>query len=158
MNSSAVATVGKVDVSPNGVNVIPGQVKLTVDIRDIQAVTRDQVRDLIVAEAENCSTIYNIDVSIQETMSVEPVIVPKEMQELAGKAVNSALGSTPFYLPSGAGHDAMVMGRHVPMAMLFTQSKDGISHNPNEWSTLNDCVQTIHVLKHFIEQLCEDHG
>ncbi|MFA1822996.1 M20/M25/M40 family metallo-hydrolase [Virgibacillus oceani] len=59
----------------------------------------------------------------------------------------------PYYLPSGAGHDAMVFGKKLPSAMIFVKSKAGISHNPQEWTDLNDCIQTVHVLKRFIENL-----
>lgn len=153
VSATAVATVGKMEVHPNGVNVIPGEVRLTVDIRDIQSETRDQLADLIVNAAKDIASKNNIEADVVETYRITPVPVSKEMQEKAGMAVKNTLGVEPYYLPSGAGHDAMVVGRHVPMAMLFTQSKDGVSHNPKEWSSLNDCVQTIHVLKNFIEQL-----
>lgn len=153
VSATAVATVGKMEVHPNGVNVIPGEVRLTVDIRDIQSETRDQLADLIVNAAKDIASKNNIETDVVETYRITPVPVSKEMQEKAGMAVKNTLGVEPYYLPSGAGHDAMVVGRHVPMAMLFTQSKDGVSHNPKEWSSLNDCVQTIHVLKNFIEQL-----
>lgn len=155
VSSSAVATVGKMEVHPNGVNVIPGEVRLTVDIRDIHEDTKNELVRLIMNEAEEIAAAHHIEVTVTETLNVEPVVVPKEMQEKAAKSVENALGISPYYLPSGAGHDAMVVGRHVPMAMLFTQSKDGISHNPKEWSSLNDCVKTIHVLKNYLEQLCQ---
>ena len=158
VSSSAVATVGKVEVRPNGVNVIPGEVRLTVDIRDIQAHTKDEVVRLVTEAAKEKATKYEIDVFINETLNVKPVVVSDEMREMASTAVVNSLGVSSYELPSGAGHDAMVVGRHVPMAMLFTQSKDGISHNPKEWSSLGDCVQTIHVLKNLVEQLCEENG
>ncbi len=47
----------------------------------------------------------------------------------------------------------MIIGDKWPVAMLFTRSKDGISHNPAEWSDLNDCVQTVHVLKDYLEKV-----
>jgi allantoate deiminase len=153
VSETAVATVGKLEVHPNGVNVIPGEVRLTVDIRDIQSETRDQLVDLILNAAKEIASKNNIESDVEETYRITPVPVSKEMQEKAGIAVKNTLGVDPYYLPSGAGHDAMVVGRHVPMAMLFTQSKDGISHNPKEWSSLNDCVQTIHVLKNLLELL-----
>jgi allantoate deiminase len=153
VSSTAVATVGKLEVYPNGVNVIPGEVRMTADIRDIHSETRDQLVNLIVKAAKDIASKNNIKSDVVETYRIPPVPVSKEMQQKAGLAVNKALGIDPYFLPSGAGHDAMVVGRHVPMAMLFTQSKDGISHNPKEWSSLNDCVQTVHVLKIFLEQL-----
>lgn len=62
-------------------------------------------------------------------------------------------GIRPYRLPSRAGHDAMVLGAQIPIVMMFVKSKDGISQSPAEWSDLNDCIQTIHVLKTYIEKL-----
>ena len=49
----------------------------------------------------------------------------------------------------------MILGNKVPVAMIFARSKDGISHNPKEWTTLNDCVYSVHVLKDFIEEISD---
>ncbi|MEH7385991.1 M20 family metallo-hydrolase [Bacillus sp. JJ1521] len=150
VSSSAVATVGKVDVLPNGVNVIPGEVRLTVDIRDINKETRDQLVDLVIEKAKSISTTNGIDLQYEETLREAPVPISEEMQQKLEKSV-VAQGIKPVYLPSGAGHDSMIVGHVLPVAMIFVQSKDGISHNPAEWSSLSDCVQSVHVLKDFVE-------
>ncbi|MBS4220206.1 M20 family metallo-hydrolase [Bacillus sp. FJAT-49711] len=150
VSSSAVATVGKLHVHPNGVNVIPGQVKLTVDIRDIHESSRNELVNLITEKASTICMNNHIELEWKETLRVDPVPIKKEMQKKLEKAMR-ANHIEPFYLPSGAGHDAMIIGRHLPAAMIFVQSKDGISHNPLEWSSLNDCIQAVHVLKHFVE-------
>lgn len=152
INDSAVATVGNVTVKPNGTNVIPGEVVLQVDIRDIEYETRQQVIDEIVALGERISEQTGISFTHEHTHDVPPVPVPKERQDLLTEAVEQ-LGISPYYLPSGAGHDAMIVGQHLPAAMLFVQSKDGISHNPLEWSELNHIVQAIHVLKNYVEKI-----
>ncbi|MGP4070989.1 M20 family metallo-hydrolase [Piscibacillus sp. B03] len=156
VSDSGVATVGKLEVKPNGVNVIPGEVELTVDIRDIKKEWKEEIVRLVKSSAERVADEHRIEVVHQELMSVDPVEIPQGMQQKAADAYKEVLENKPYYLPSGAGHDAMVVGRYVPAAMLFTQSQDGISHNPAEWSTLNDCVQTVHVLKRFIEKVCEE--
>ncbi|NIK11362.1 M20 family metallo-hydrolase [Alkalibacillus almallahensis] len=156
VSDSGVATVGKLSVEPNGVNVIPGEVTLSVDIRDIKLEWKEELSKQIKEYAQQVSDAHGTTVSIQESMNVAPVEVPADMQAQAGEAMREALDVEPFYLPSGAGHDAMILGRYVPMAMLFTQSLDGVSHNPAEWSSLSDCVQTIHVLKRFVEKVMED--
>ncbi|MDQ0158136.1 M20 family metallo-hydrolase [Alkalibacillus salilacus] len=156
VSDSGVATVGKLSVDPNGVNVIPGEVTLSVDIRDIKLEWKEELSKRIKEYAQQVSDAHGTTVSIQESMNVAPVEVPADMQSQAGEAMREVLGEAPFYLPSGAGHDAMILGRYVPMGMLFTQSLDGVSHNPAEWSSLSDCVQTIHVLKRFVEKVMED--
>ncbi|MEH7225206.1 M20 family metallo-hydrolase [Bacillus sp. JJ1566] len=151
VSSSAVATVGKVDVLPNGVNVIPGEVRLTVDIRDIKKETRDQLVDMVIEKAKSISAEHGIDFLYEETLREAPVPISEDMQRKLEKSVVTQ-GIEPVYLPSGAGHDSMIVGHVLPVAMIFVQSKDGISHNPAEWSSLSDCVQSVHVLKDFVER------
>ncbi|WP_010677074.1 Zn-dependent hydrolase [Bacillus timonensis] len=150
VSSSAVATIGKVDVLPNGANVIPGEVRLIVDIRDIKKDTRDRLVEMVIEKAQSISTAHGIELHYEETLREAPVPIAEDMQQKLEKSV-VAQGIEPVYLPSGAGHDAMIVGRALPVAMIFVQSKDGISHNPAEWSSLNDCVQSVHVLKDFVE-------
>ncbi len=153
VSETAVATVGKMMVSPGGVNVIPGQVKVTVDIRDIDEVQRDELVTLIQRTAEQVANAHQAELEIMESIRVKPVPVDPQLYLLAGKAMEMASGLDPFYLASGAGHDAMIIGKYVPMVMFFTRSRKGVSHSPLEWSSLEDCVETIHALKIFIEEL-----
>ncbi|HEX6923590.1 MAG TPA: Zn-dependent hydrolase [Bacillales bacterium] len=155
VSSSAVATVGKLEVHPNGANVIPGEVELFVDIRDIQEETRGKLVNLVMNEAEEIADKHGVEVTQKETMKVQPVPIQEQLSEkLAQSAANQGLQAV--FLPSGAAHDAMTIGHHLPVAMLFVQSKNGISHNPEEWSSLNDCIYGVHVLKDFLESLVND--
>lgn len=151
VSDTAVATVGKLEVLPNGANVIPERVALNVDIRDIEEPTRDQLLELITEEAKRIAEGRGIQLNLQQNTRIQPIPIA---ENLKGKLADSLkkFGITPTYIPSGAGHDAMVLGRHIPVAMLFVRSKEGISHNPKEWSSLNDCVTAVHVLKDFIEK------
>ncbi len=151
INDSAVATVGRQFVEPNGVNVIPGQVKFYVDIRDIHRVTRDQLVDRVLTLGEKIADKHHVEVEYTEKMRVEPVPIKEEIQQILEHSFQEK-GIRPYKLSSGAGHDAMIIGEKLPIAMLFVRSKAGISHNPAEWSNLNDCIQTVHTLKTFIEK------
>ncbi|MBT2217904.1 Zn-dependent hydrolase [Virgibacillus dakarensis] len=152
ISETAVATVGKQLVEPNGVNVIPGQVKFYVDIRDIHRETRDEVVNRVLALGERIAEEHHVEVEYAEKMRVEPVPIDEETQHILEQSLEEK-GIKPHKLPSGAGHDAMIIGEKLPIAMLFVRSKAGISHNPAEWSDLNDCVQVVHVLKDFLERL-----
>lgn len=154
ISKSAVATVGKMSVEPNGVNVIPGSVTLFTDIRDIFKETRDDLVDQVLQLAKKIAAKHQVDVEYEEKMRVTPVPIKEETQQLLEESFHEK-NMKPYKLPSGAGHDAMIIGEKWPVAMLFTQSKDGTSHNPAEWSSLNDCVQTVHVLKNFLEKTQE---
>ncbi|PSL31641.1 allantoate deiminase [Planomicrobium soli] len=154
VSETAVATVGKLEVSPNGINVIPEKVTLHVDIRDIYESPRDQLLDRIVQEAESIAATHQIELLVKQNTKIQPVPIDDELQAQLADSLKK-FDIVPVYIPSGAGHDAMILGRHIPVAMLFVRSKDGISHNPKEWSSLNDCIAGIHVLKDFIEKKME---
>ncbi|MCH6264276.1 M20 family metallo-hydrolase [Neobacillus citreus] len=152
VSSTAVATVGKLSVHPNGVNVIPGEVSLFADIRDIYENTRDELVSLVIEKAKSIAEKRGIEVSIKVNTSVKPVPIDENIQTKLEKAfLENQI--EPMRLPSGAGHDSMIVGEEIPVGMIFVRSKDGISHNPKEWSSLNDCVISVHVLKSFIESL-----
>jgi allantoate deiminase len=155
VSSTAVATVGKLKVKPNGVNVIPGQVTLYVDIRDIQEETRDELIGMVTKLAEDIAQKREVEVNIKEMLRIQPVPIKKELHEKLEKTFKEN-EINPLFIPSGAGHDAMIIGSKVPTAMIFVRSKDGISHNPKEWSSLNDCVMGVLVLKSFIESVMEE--
>lgn len=152
VNDTAVATVGNMQVKPNGTNVIPGEVVLFVDIRDIQFDSRAELVEKIIETGKEIQQHSGIVFKHQSVHDVAPVPIAETHQERLAQSMKKQ-GIEPSYLSSGAGHDAMIVGRHVPSAMLFVQSKAGISHNPKEWSELSDCIQTIHVLKSYIESL-----
>ncbi|MFP9126199.1 Zn-dependent hydrolase [Niallia sp. BSM11] len=155
VSSTAVATVGKLHVHPNGVNVIPGRVELFVDIRDIYEDKVDALVALTIEKAAAISESYGIKTTFEQTLKVSPMLVQDDIKELLEQSLQK-MAIKPYFLPSGAGHDAMVLGRHVPSAMIFARSRKGISHNPEEWTTLSDCVQSVHVLKNMIESLDEN--
>lgn len=152
VSDSAVATVGKMEVKPNGVNVIPGEVTVYVDIRDIYAETANQLIDDVKQLAQSTAIEHGLTCSIVEQVRVVPVPIAKEYQDKLVLALEDN-NIKPYHLPSGAGHDAMVLGSKIPVSMLFVRSQDGVSHHPDEWTDLSDCVHGVHVLKTYIEQL-----
>ncbi|HLS07287.1 MAG TPA: M20/M25/M40 family metallo-hydrolase, partial [Bacillota bacterium] len=152
VSESAVATIGKLKVSPNGVNVIPGEVQLYVDIRDIYERTRDELIDRIVAASETIANKHDVTVQHVENTRVKPIPIDEENQQLLAETLKE-FAIEPLYLPSGAGHDAMVLGLKMPVAMLFVRSQAGISHHPDEWTSLADCVIGVRVLKTYLEKL-----
>lgn len=152
ISPSAVATVGKLAIKPNGVNVIPGEVSLYVDMRDITRKNQEKVVELVIESANSVASKHGVQLTYEEKARISPIPIQKETQALIAKSLE-ANGIDPYYLPSGAGHDAMIIGEKIPAAMIFVKSKDGVSHHPAEWSDLNDCIEGVHVLKTFIESL-----
>lgn len=133
----AVATVGSLSLTPGGINVIPGSVEFTVDIRDISEEIRDQLEKEITDFSIQIGNEREIKVTIEELQRVAPVLCSEDIQSLIMESI-SELNIPVISLPSGAGHDAMQFNRLFPVGMIFVRSKDGISHNPKEFTSKED--------------------
>lgn len=147
-----VGTVGIAEVVPGAMNVIPGAVKLGVDIRSISKVARDSVvfliKELIDVIAEKRGLSYTIEpISKDHPVSMHPLMV-KEIE----RAVTS-LQLEYMIMPSGAGHDAMHWAEVAPTGMIFIPCRDGISHNPAEFAAMDDIVAGAEVLENVIKNI-----
>jgi len=146
--SDLVATVGRLEVEPGAVNVIPGLARFSLDVRS----PRDEWRRRAVSD------IYTACIAIAARRKVEAVFLPVheapayacDLGVVAGfDRALAGLGLPAFRLPSGAGHDTMVMGGLVPSGMLFVRCKGGISHNPAESITAEDGELALRALTRF---------
>lgn len=152
ISDSAVATVGKVNVYPNGANVIAKQVEVTVDVRDVNLKNRQTLERQIIECAFDLAKENDISVDYNKTTDVQPVSMNKELQTDLKQIIKEVTQKEALVLPSGAGHDVMNLAVEYPIAMVFIQSHQGISHHPDEWSDLSDIVIGVHVIKRFLEQ------
>ncbi len=152
VSDSAVATVGKMTVYPNGSNVIAEQVEVIVDIRDIDLQKRLELEQLIIDSATAIAKEQGILLAYSQTTNVEPVAMDEELQADLKAMIKKMTQKEALVLPSGAGHDAMNLAAEYPVAMLFIKSHRGISHHPDEWSDLADIVMGVHVSKQFLEE------
>lgn len=151
-SQTAVATVGKINVFPNGTNVISGKTEVIVDARDIDLAARDAMISALKDEAMKLSKERGVAVDINDGINISPVIVPDHIQEVI-RAAAEASGITSLSLPSGAGHDAMTLGKYVPSGMIFVPCLNGKSHSPEEWTSLPDCIRGVQVLKESLARL-----
>ena len=147
-----VGTVGVVEVTPGAMNVIPGAVKLGVDIRSISKVARNSVvtlvKEFIDITAEKRGLSYTIETIAQDhPVEMHPAMI-REIEE----AVKS-VGIGYMTMPSGAGHDAMHWAEAVPTGMIFIPCRDGISHNPAEFAEMDDIVTGAEVLDKVLRKL-----
>ncbi|BBI33302.1 Zn-dependent hydrolase [Cohnella abietis] len=149
---TAVATVGKLNVYPNGSNVIPSEVSMVVDVRDIHLDRRDQLLDAIIQEAESIALRRGVQFQSEVNIKVDPTSMDPALMDVVQGAIEKA-DLPVFNLTSGAGHDAMVIGRQIPTAMIFIRCLEGISHNPLEWASLEDLELGILVLDDTLRQL-----
>ncbi len=150
--STAVATVGKLNVYPNGTNVIPGKVVFTIDIRDIDEEHRNGLEKQIISTIQQVSQKRDLQWNIRELQRVKPVKADPALQQMLSDKIKE-VGIEPLKLISGAGHDAMQFGDRCPITMLFVRSKDGISHNPLEYSSEEDITIATEVFYKFIYDL-----
>jgi allantoate deiminase len=145
-----VGTVGRVSATPGAFNVIPGVVELSMDVRAETSMIRDAAIDAIVAEAEAIAARRDLGVTIEHPQSLPESPCDPALVALLEAAATS-VGVRARGLPSGAGHDAMVMAGLCPTAMLFIRCRGGISHNPAEAVRLDDCHTALRVMLAFIE-------
>lgn len=141
----AVATVGKLAVRPNGVNVIPGEVEWTIDIRSTDESQRNIIEEKIITFAKSIAEGRNLILDITELQRVEPVQCDEDIQRAIKESID-AIGEKVISLPSGAGHDGMQFKNRFPIGMIFVKSVDGISHNPKEFSLESDIEKGANAL------------
>jgi allantoate deiminase len=126
-----VATVGRMEVLPGAPNVVPGEVRFSLDVRAADAATRDKAAEEICQAMRGLAAARSIGCEIAPLHDLAPAPCDAAMMARLEKAV-AAIGQPVRRLVSGAGHDAMAFAGLTPMAMLFLRCKGGISHNPAE--------------------------
>ncbi len=142
---NSVATVGTLRFSPNAINVVPAVATFTVDLRDpdeMRLRSAEKALDDFLAELR---TSDGVTITTERLARFEPVtfdegIVQRIEQAAAGRGLSHQR------MTSGAGHDAQMMSRICPSAMIFVPSKDGISHNPREHTDAEDLIAGANVL------------
>ena len=137
-----VATVGTLRCAPGAVNVIPGDVTLTLDIRGPHDQPLDALLDTLLNEAQAIASRRQLRFSAEEFYRIAATACDSGLQQVLSEAVQAVQGRS-LTLPSGAGHDAIAMAERWPSAMLFVRCKGGISHHPAESVTADDVALAI---------------
>jgi allantoate deiminase len=144
-----VATVGRFDVWPDATNVIPGHVQFSIDIRSPDDARRAAALADLEARITAIAASRGVRVSIAKPHDANAFACDPSIIADLKKAVE-AIGVPPRLLPSGAGHDSMVMGKLCRAGMLFVRCKGGVSHNPLESITVEDCALGLKALTRFV--------
>jgi hydantoinase/carbamoylase family amidase len=144
-SATTVGTVGVLRLRPGAINVVPGEVELDVDVRDSDLAAREQVVDGIVAAAREIAARRALEVTVTPIVEDVPVACDPRVVE-ASEAACRELGLASRRMTSGAYHDAMVLGRHVPVGMIFVPSVGGVSHHPDEYTAPEDLDRGVQVL------------
>lgn len=139
------ATIGRAQILPGSANTVPGLVEFSLDVRDTSEAV---LRDLSLAFRKALSAIArrrDLKFDFEQQSWIEPVACNASMIDHLARAAD-AVGSKYQRMPSGAAHDAQIIGSVAPIAMLFVPSRDGQSHSPAEWTSWHDVEAGANVL------------
>jgi N-carbamoyl-L-amino-acid hydrolase len=138
-------TVGAMKVNSDTINIIPGQVELGMEFRDVDIDRMREAERRFRQVAGELADVSGVDIQIDEIEMGPPCPVEIGIQEVVAEAASS-LGLAYRSLPSGAGHDAQAMAAITRSGMIFVPSVDGISHSPHEYTSPEDCANGASVL------------
>ena len=142
-----VCTVGKIDLHPNLINVVPQRAVVTLDVRNTDEQKLQAAEAEIAQHLTKIAEEEGVSISSRVLARFEPVIFDSRVVELIERIAKQQ-GNTVARLPSGAGHDAQMLARVCPSAMIFVPSANGISHNPAEYTSPEELEAGANVLLH----------
>jgi N-carbamoyl-L-amino-acid hydrolase len=149
-----VCTVGKVDLFPNLINVIPAKAVMTLDVRNTDERTLKKAEKEIADFISTLSQSESVEISTRYLARFEPVVFHPQVIDIVERLSASHAPSV-VRMPSGAGHDAQMFARVCPSAMVFVPSVEGISHNPSEFTAPEDLVMGTNILLHILIELSQ---
>jgi N-carbamoyl-L-amino-acid hydrolase len=153
---SQVGSVGKMKVEPGAPNVIPGKVEMSLQMRDLSTDKIMMMYADIEKRAEQIAKETNTQISfVHSNLSNAPKMASPSIQEKMIAAAES-LGISYIKMQSGAGHDVQEMAALGPIGLVFIPSRDGISHNPNEYSSPSEMARGANVMLHTVFLLDRD--
>jgi N-carbamoyl-L-amino-acid hydrolase len=142
---AAVATVGHLSVSPNATNVVPGRVEMGVDVRSVERDSMEHLVEETRAALTDVETHRGVETTFDRAFDVEPTPMAERCRAALVEA-GERTGIATHEMHSGAAHDSMYVARVTDAGMLFAPSRDGVSHNPAEWTDWDDCADATRVL------------
>ena len=148
---NVTANVGKVAVAPGGANVVPGLADFTIDVRAATPEGLAELQRLVEETVARVAREESLEAELEQIYSLEPLELDPQLVDAVERAATEE-GATSRRIASGAGHDAMVIGRHVPAAMIFVPSRGGISHSPEEYSSPAEVELGMRVLAATLKQ------
>lgn len=155
LGDHAVATIGRLTVEPGAVNVIPALAEFTIDLRAPEDHSLELGHERLAALVASAAARRGLDCELRQTESLPAVRLDAVLADRV-RAAAGRLGMTPLAeIVSGALHDAAILAPLVPTVMLFVASRDGISHNPAEFSRVEDVAAATELLAAVVETLPE---
>jgi len=152
-NHDVVATVGKCEVKPGAVNVIPGEVNFTLDIRSQDQAILESSCVTLLNQLEAIAQERQLTFQSEKIYQAEAVPCSPQLQQQWAEVVEQQTQKEACLLHSGAGHDAMVIAKIADIAMLFVRCEKGISHNPREQVMTSDVGVALTCLVEMVKKL-----
>jgi N-carbamoyl-L-amino-acid hydrolase len=152
---TAVGTVGKLDIGPNAINVVPGTAELGIDVRDIDYDSMESIVNDVRSCLSRLEIERGVDTTFERPYDIEPIAMNNRCMTALHEAV-SRMGVSSLELHSGAGHDTMHIAKVTDAGMLFAPSHEGISHSPREWTDWTSCTAATSVLTEGLAELATD--
>ena len=149
-----VATVGTLRCAPGAVNVIPGEVQLTLDIRGPQDAPLTALLEELLGQAQAIAGRRQLSFAAEEYYRIAATACDSHLQAVLSEAVAAVQGRS-LTLPSGAGHDAIAIAERWPSAMLFVRCLGGVSHHPAESVTAADVGLAIDAFSRAVEKVAD---
>lgn len=140
-----VATLGSIQLEPNAATIIPSKATFTLDMRSPTADGFAEAQKLARDTLKEIEDAGKIGVQATEFAIFEPVVFDKGIVDTIAESAKE-LDLTTKFMTSGAGHDAQMINRIAPTAMIFVPSKDGVSHNPMEYTSPEQLVNGTNVM------------
>lgn len=147
-----VATVGRMQVSPNAANVIPGLVEMSLDIRDLSSQHIDNLMEQLRLNIEAIAADTQTQIELQPSLHNQPALAEQNIQKTIAQVCED-LGLSYTHLPSRASHDAQEIANFTDMGMIFVPSQAGVSHAETEYTSPEQCTQGANVLLHTLLRL-----
>ncbi len=147
------ATMGRIDLSPNRINIVPGRALCTIDLRNPEDDAMAHAEESFARFLETLASQLGLTITARRTARTPRIRFSEAVQAMIARHMDAAgLRHTPIL--SGAGHDAQELAAVCPTAMIFVPGEyDGISHNPREWSTQEACARGVAILYDTILEL-----
>ncbi|WP_336777383.1 allantoate amidohydrolase [Pantoea sp. USHLN256] len=146
-----VATVGTLSCLPGAVNVIPGEVQLSLDVRGPQDEPLERLLSTLLTQAQAIALRRGLTFSANEYYHIAATACDARLQQALSHAVETVQGRS-LSLPSGAGHDAIAIAERWPVGMLFVRNHRGISHHPAESVQAEDVALGVQA---YLQAVCD---
>jgi allantoate deiminase len=152
ITAGLVATVGRIDVEPGAGNVVPGRCRLSLDVRHCEDTVRRAAVARLEKAAHDIAARRGLETGWEHRLDQDSVPMDATLASLLDRALEQA-GFPAHRMPSGAGHDAMILASRMPVGMLFLRCANGVSHHPDESVRVEDVAAALDAGLQFLDEM-----